>query len=181
MFKQNKNKHLTMIAVLAVFGLPVLLAKLALDNQWFNQGATNKGQLIQPVVDYSSYLQNQPSKWRLVYHLPANCDTTCENAIYSIQQVWLALGRETDRAQPTILYSATSDAGKIKQLQQQANLEVVALPNLPDAKSNTVLVVDTMNNAMLRYAIPANREQAIMGSRDILADVRKLLKLSRIG
>ena len=58
---------------------------------------------------------------------------------------------------------------------------MVALPNLPDAKSNTVLVVDTMNNAMLRYAIPASRKQAIMGSRDILADVRKLLKLSRIG
>ncbi|WP_218354235.1 hypothetical protein [Alteromonas lipotrueiana] len=181
MFKQSKNKHTTMLTVMAIFVLPVVLAKLALDNQWFNQGVTNKGELIQPVMDYSGYLSEQPVKWRLVYHLPAQCDDVCENAIYSIQQVWLALGRETDRAQPTILYSSESDTQKVIQLQREQNIEVLESPTMPMADRSTVLVVDTMNNAMLRYTISKRREQAILGSRDILADVRKLLKLSRIG
>jgi hypothetical protein len=34
---------------------------------------------------------------------------------------------------------------------------------------------------MLRYPLQEQQEQAVMHSRDILADLKKLLKLSRIG
>jgi hypothetical protein len=34
---------------------------------------------------------------------------------------------------------------------------------------------------MLRYPLYQLRQDAVMGSRDVLSDLRKLLKLSRIG
>ncbi|AXR04972.1 hypothetical protein [Salinimonas sediminis] len=196
MSERKKNKQITLLTVFAIFVLPVVLAKLALDNQWFTRAATNKGELLQPVQDFSVYLVRQSPKWRLVYQLPAHCDNTCENALYSIQQVWHALGKEADRAQPTVIYTASSDAKAIARLKQQNSVEVLPSPprqasvtgsqidaHRPVASSVTsaIYLVDTMNNAMLRYPVSDDRQQAIMNSRDILADVRKLLKLSRIG
>ena len=187
MTKTNHSKRLTFFGVLAAFVIPVLVAKVALDNNWFNRGTTNKGELIQPVVDFSAALQKQPPKWRLVYRVPARCDSQCKNAIYSIQQVWLALGRETDRAQATLIVTEDSDRSAINQLEQRGPLNIVNAQSVSQDKrlnkfgDNTVYLVDTLNQAMLRYEVSADRETAILNSRDMLADVKKLMKLSRIG
>ncbi len=42
-------------------------------------------------------------------------------------------------------------------------------------------VADTLGNVILRYPLQTDKEQAILDSRDILSDMRKVLKLSRIG
>lgn len=187
MTKTNHSKRLTFFGVMAAFVIPVLVAKVALDNNWFNRGSTNKGELIQPVVDFSAALDTQPPKWRLVYRVPSSCDEGCENAIYSIQQVWLALGRETDRAQATLIMTEGSDRSVISKLEKNGPLNIVNAQAISKDKrlqtfgENTVYLVDTLNQAMLRYAVSADRETAIMDSRDMLADVKKLLKLSRIG
>lgn len=56
MTEKTTRKPYTMLALLAVFIVPVVLAKLALDNNWFNRAVTNKGELIQPVMDLSALL-----------------------------------------------------------------------------------------------------------------------------
>jgi len=187
MTKQTYTKRLTFFGVLASFVVPVLIAKVALDNNWFSRGSTNNGELIQPVVDFSATLERQPPKWRLVYRIPSRCDASCKNAIYSIQQVWLALGRETDRAQATLIVTESSDPKVVSGLDSQSRLNIVNTDQLSADKrvkqygDNTVYLVDTLNKAMLRYAVSADREEAVLKSRDILADVKKLMKLSRIG
>ncbi|AYA66309.1 MULTISPECIES: hypothetical protein [unclassified Alteromonas] len=183
----GKNSKLTMLGVAAVFVLPVMLAKLALDNQWFTNAATNKGELLQPVRDLTPVFAAEKPKWRIVYSVPEQCDAACQNAIYSIHQVWIALGRETDRVEATVLLTGNSDAAIAEKLQSEQNLHVVkvadsrqqAALNVSDAGS--ILLVDTLNNAMLRYPTFTDKQMAIQHSRDILADVKKLLKLSRIG
>lgn len=181
------TKRLTSFGILAAFVVPVLLAKVALENDWFNRASTNHGELIQPVMDFSAALSTQPPKWRLVYHLPASCDSACENALYSIHQVWQALGRESDRAQATVVVNPASNPAIVARLRADAQVRLVAATEQPtDTRlthfgQNTVYLVDTLNNAMLRYTISEDRQTAIMDSRDMLADVKKLLKLSRIG
>ena len=93
----NAASKKTLIIMVAVFVLPVVLAKLALDNDWFTKGATNKGQLLAPTIDMSALLENAEPKWSLLYVMPSKCDAVCENALFSINQVWLALGKESDR------------------------------------------------------------------------------------
>ena len=81
----NAASKKTLIIMVAVFVLPVVLAKLALDNEWFTKGATNKGQLLAPTIDMSALLENAEPKWRLLYVMPSKCDAVCENALFSIQ------------------------------------------------------------------------------------------------
>ncbi|MBU2978372.1 hypothetical protein [Alteromonas sp. C1M14] len=183
----QKRSKITLIGVFFVFVMPVLVAKLALDNGWFNSASTNKGELLQPVRDLGAVFAQEAPKWRIVYFVPEQCDSACENAIYSIRQVWVALGRENDRAQATVLVTHRSDPSMVKQLRQDNRFHMVNVAStnvhqvLEPNDTKAILLVDTLNNAMLRYPIFADKQAAVQSSRNILADVKKLLKLSRIG
>ena len=187
MDKKNNNKVLILTFV-AVFVLPVVLAKLALDNHWFNEAATNKGELLQPPLDISSLPQTELSKkWKLLYVLPAECDASCQNALYSLQQIWSALGKEQDRVESVVLASESSDAAHLQQLIDSHHLTVLQVRQqsvnqvFKDSKTNGIFIADTLNNVILHYPIQSDPEQAVLHSRDILSDMRKVLKLSRIG
>lgn len=183
---QSRPKR-ALLVLLAAFIVPVILAKLALDFSWFEQGATNRGELLQPVENLQPILANQAPKWRVMYIVPAQCGNECENVIYAIQQVWLALGKESDRAQPAVFVTTNSDTNAMNILHGYEHVNAVSvnqaqLPQLTAGQlEQYIFLVDTQGNAMLRYPLYNLRQDAVMGSRDILADLRKLLKLSRIG
>lgn len=183
----SKKNKTALLLLVVVFVLPVILAKLALDNGWFTKASTNKGELLQPVLDFTPISGEQFDKWRLTYVLPANCTQQCENALYSIQQVWAALGKKADRAKPLVVVTEQSDQGKYQVLQQRAQLALLTTrqQNVNQVfqahAANGIFLVDTQNNVVLRYQIPLEKQQAVMQSREVLSDLRKLLKLSRIG
>lgn len=186
MNKSAFTSRTNMILLLVAFILPVGLAKFALDNQWFTPASTNKGELLSPVVDLSGLLQEQAPKWRLVYLVPAQCNEACENALISIHQVWVALGKESDRAEALALLTPGSDTSAITKINQKAHLKTLMMPEASvsaslDEQYVGILIVDTLNNAMLHYPLEASQQEAVMRSRDILYDMKKLLKLSRIG
>lgn len=182
-----KKKSKTPLILLVVFVLPVVLAKLALDNDWFNRGATNKGELLSPILDASSLMEELAPKWRILYLLPENCSAECENALYSINQVWVASGKESDRIEAVVVSLDNSDAAKIDELKTHPNISLLMLNNdsvnnvFKDVPTDGIFLVDTLNNVILRYPVFEEQKQAVLKSRDILADIRKLLKLSRIG
>ncbi len=182
----SKTSKRALIGIFAVFSLPVILAKVALDQHWFNPGVTNKGELLSPKLDLQQWVQDIDHKWQLIYVLPAQCSQRCENALRSIHQVWLALGRETDRAQPLVLVSAQSDVVKLAELRQDNVYQVrtfstAATASLTPSEEQNIFIADTQGQVILRYPTQSDVEKAVLASRDILADMRKLLKLSRIG
>ncbi|MBF7074423.1 hypothetical protein ISG33_13535 [Glaciecola sp. MH2013] len=184
-----KSKKFTIIALIVVFILPVILAKFALENDWFNKGSTNRGILLDPIIDASSILANKSAEphWKLLYTVPNTCDIACENAVFSISQVRKAVGREMDRVDALFLVTESSDAKAVDNLSvnnfgQVLNLDSKNVNKLFNAVGNNgIFIVDTLGNVVLKYELTLEREQAIMDSRDILADLKKLLKLSRIG
>lgn len=185
----SKTKKFTVIALIIVFILPVVLAKLALDNDWFNKGATNRGQLLDPIIDASAVFvkTGEEPHWRLSYVIPQNCDAACENAVFSISQVRKAVGREMDRVDAVFIATENSDKKAVDNLVSNdfgklLNLDAEIVNNLfKELGNDGIFIIDTLGNVVLRYDITLERDQAIMDSRDILADLRKLLKLSRIG
>lgn len=177
-----------MLLLASVFILPVLLAKLALDNDWFNQAATNKGELLSPPVDMRVLQTSQREpRWKLVYVLPEVCTDDCENALYIIAQVRSALGKESDRAEVVVITHEKSNITQLALLQEKANIRLLGtdLKSLQqvfkDNSTEAIFVADTLDNVILRYSLQTDKEQAILESRDILSDMRKVLKLSRIG
>ena len=187
MVQTQERPKRSLLIIFAVFVLPVVLAKLALDGNWFERGATNRGELLQPVVSLTSMLNQQAPSWRVMYVVPATCNAECENALYAIQQVWIALGKESDRARPAVFMAPDSDPGAAAVLAEYTHIEALAVSEEQASTlnkstlANHLFIVDTQGNAMLRYPVYALRQDAVMGSRDVLADLRKLLKLSRIG
>lgn len=195
---EKKNK-IAIIALVVVFVLPVILAKVALENDWFNKAATNRGELLSPPIDFSSDFADLPPLWRLVYVLPENCDVTCKNALYAMGQIHIALGKHMDRVEPLIITTNNSQlaALKVPDISPENGTEVVqgqhkALKTLQIPEKNVnemfksvspngIFIVDTLNNGMLKHPLYPEKEQAVQASRDILLDIKKLLKLSRIG
>lgn len=184
--KPQSPRRLFVLVILA-FIFPVILAKLALDQDWFNRASTNRGELMTPPVEMDPVLATLSPKWRLLYRLPGECNQSCENAIYSIQQVWLALGRETDRVEALVVATQDSDNVALERVNQAPNVNVFTADKeivnklFNDFSGNGIFIVDTQNNAMLRYQVSDDKAQAVLDSRDVLADLKKLLKLSRIG
>jgi hypothetical protein len=184
----KKNNKALILLFVAAFVLPVILAKLALDNGWFNQAATNKGELITPPLDMRLLNQTDAEpKWKLLYVLPQVCAAECENALYSIAQVHSALGKHADRAEALVIANPMSDPSQVTKLTQQKQIRLVTVEAkvlqqvFNQTSTDGIFIADTLDNVILRYPLQNNKEQAVQHSRDILADMRKVLKLSRIG
>jgi hypothetical protein len=184
----TKKNKLMMLLLASVFILPVLLAKLALDNGWFNQAATNKGALLSPPVDMSVLRTvDEEPKWKLLYVLPEVCTVECENALYSIAQVRSALGKKSDRAEVVVIVHEKSNIAQLALLKEKQNIRLLNT-NLKsmqqifkDENTDAIFIADTLGNVILRYPLQIDHKQAVLHSRDILSDMRKVLKLSRIG
>jgi hypothetical protein len=182
------NNKVLIFSFIAVFTLPVILAKFALEYDWFNQAATNSGELLNPALDMSSLSdQAHPPKWKFLYILPTQCDVNCTNALYSLTQVWSALGKEQGRAESVVIVLPDSDMMALNTLAENVHLRVIKTDQqlvnqvFKDVKTNGIFIADTLNNIILRYPTQSDPQQAVLHSRDILSDMRKVLKLSRIG
>lgn len=183
----QKRRLKTPLIFIVIFALPVVLAKLALDQGWFNYASTNRGELINPPISLEGAANNLEQKWHLLYVLPQKCEQDCQNAIYSLNQVWLALGREMDRVQPTVIHTAKSDTEALTSLGDNPNVRLLLLDDqnvnkvFEGASLDGMFLSDTLGNVILRYPLSEEKQQAVLTSRDMLADLKKLLKLSRIG
>jgi hypothetical protein len=187
MSSENASSKRSLIIMIAVFVLPVILAYTALKFDWFNKAATNRGELLQPIIEAASLLNESDTNWHLLYIIPEHCDIACDNALYSVQQIYMATGKESDRVQALFLYtenSATEAVAKVNEIggaivlqKSQVNVNEI----FKSTGINAIFISDTLHNIVLRYPVTADKQQAILDSRDILADLKKLLKLSRIG
>lgn len=204
--KVTKSRR-SFVLLLAVFILPVVLAKLALELQWFNYGVTNKGQLYDKPLSMAElgFSQDFKQKWLLLYRMPSTCKETCLATLQSIQNTYTALGREVLRVTP-ILLTTEAMADQVAQKLPSAKWQILIDTPESAAKlgNEQVVIVDALGNLVLHHSIP---EMAIAGDaleqahnqglnqevkqqraqqlasfgKLVLADFKKLLKYSRIG
>nr|WP_136250837.1 hypothetical protein [Ningiella ruwaisensis] len=186
MASSNKNK-ISFILLIIVFIVPVVLAKFALEYDWFNKASTNRGELLEPPLNAEILLSEAQRKWHFLYVVPETCDKACENAILSINQVKTAVGREMDRVNAVFIATQDSDQKALEKIAEISATQVLQKEKesvnkvFKDVGVSAIFIADTLNNVVLRYPNTADEQQAIMDSRDMLADMKKLLKLSRIG
>ncbi len=180
----NKSRR-SMLILLAVFIIPIVLAKLALNQQWFNYGVTNQGQLIEDELTLAKLGLNVDDfdhQWLLLYTLPENCDEQCEKILISVNNTYIALGKEMPRVKPVALTQhplSTAQTDKI----HLNKWHIESMPALAKAaiSNSQVLIVDPLGNVILSHLPPKDAEQLPQFGKAILADFKKLLKYSRIG
>lgn len=186
--KETKIKHKNrriLLLVIAVFVLPILLAKFALNGDWLATGVTNKGTLLtneltleQLGIDKATF----DEQWLILYNLPETCDSSCQKTLEAVHNTYVALGKEMPRVTPVALYQ--NDLS-IEQLQSvsKSKWQLISLPAQAKEHINEpqILIVDPLGNVFLSHKIPKNSQDLPQFGKQILADMKKLLKYSKVG
>jgi hypothetical protein len=180
-----------------LFGLffaPLALAfVLFYSGAWRPPGSTNHGDLVEPPRPLPAVDLRTPSGgklasdawrgyWSLVYIGDGQCDARCREALTLMRQTRLALGDDMSRVQRIFLARGSCcDQGYLGA--QHSGLMIATVDDtngatltatFPDAAVGRIYIVDPLGAVMMSYAPDAEPNGP-------LEDLKKLLKLSRVG
>ena len=195
MAEQAKSKRPNLQAwglFLLFFGPLAVAVYLYFDTDWRPGGTNNHGELIVPAVPLPTVGLPTPSgeltdteflrhHWSLVYLAREDCGEACRDALYNGRQMRLALGRLMDRVQRVYLHVGESPDPAFLAAEHPdllvasvATADGQALLALLTGQPEGYWLVDPLGNAMMRY--PPDEPP-----RGMLEDLKRLLRLSRIG
>ncbi len=180
------------LLLLAIGLAPFVLATFMYYTGWgIPQGRVNHGQLLRPpvaVADLGLIRDNgkplgaifDPAvtkrHWLMLVMAP-RCDERCDHMLYLAHQIHVALGKDADRLRRAFwTQQPPADLTKYPNLiQLRANPAPRVWPGVPAAEHDLqVYLVDPHGNVIMRY--PGDTK-----GKPMLDDLKRLLKLSRIG
>jgi len=160
--------------------VPLLAAQLSLSLGWFKQGSTNKGQWLQHEIqllpDTGDPSTDSNVHWHLVYVQAAVCDQQCEQALYTLQQLYTGMGRKQLTVKPLVMAQ-----------QQPAQLnKFPAIAWQPEQNSvnelqNQIVIVNQRGLALLRYPVDGNPAHMRDLAKNIRTDLLRLINYDRSG
>jgi len=186
-----KKGRLQLVLIAAAFLGPLLLAALL----YFQgaplqpEGRTNHGALLEPHMNVQTQLSGlrmgehyEGTAWLLLYVNPGLCDEHCRNALYTLRQSRLMLGKEVDRLQrvflhgdtaPDTVFIAEEHPGLITT--QGSNLIGLLNKKRPaDLPAGGYFLIDPLGNLVMYF-------RPDIDPADMVDDIKHLLRLSRIG
>lgn len=166
----NKNKFLLLFILCC--GLPLLAAKLVLELGWFNPGSSSQGQWLEQEIYLLNDASKQPDHWRIAVVSEQCVQQRCQQALHTVKQLYLGLGRKQKQVQP-VFVGQELPAEYPMFRQQQAQSE------LGQQLQNHIVLVDQHGLALLRYPMPEQAEQMAVTAKAIRADLMKLLNYDR--
>jgi len=184
--ERNKSR-LSFLLVVTAFVVPIILAKLALNNHWFNYGVTNQGQLVnQPTnladleLDFLHANDNSQQKWLLIFNMPSPCLANCLQSAEILSNTYKALGKDVPRV---AIVGISEQSITKEQLNISDNWRLVSEVNKNEALQSLpqVFIVDPLGNVVITHSLPTQEQALINVGKAIVADFYKLLKYSRIG
>ncbi len=182
---QPKKSRRSLFLMLAAFVLPILLAKLALEQQWLDTGVTNKGMLLANELTLEQLglkTADFEQHWLILYSLPKSCAVNCQKTLEAVHNTYVALGKDMPRVFPVALYQNELSVEQYQKI-SKSKWKLLAMPE--QAKqyivNPQVFIVDPLGNVFLSHQLPENIEQLPQFGKQILADMKKLLKYSKVG
>ena len=184
----NGRKQLLLIAT--VFFGPLLVAMwLYYQGELLQpEGRANHGALLEPIANLAdlstgSALQSEnDGHWLLIYSNAGDCDEPCEFGLYSLRQMRLMLGREMERVKRVFLHGASAPdtvfladehAGLIT-LEDEPLTRALSDKKPADLAAGGYYLIDPLGNLVM-YFHPE------LDPGDVVDDIKRLLRLSRIG
>ena len=183
---QLRKNRKSLLLLLFAFALPVIVAKLALNQQWLDMGVTNQGTLLKDELTLKKLGLNVTDfsqKWLILYALPEECLATCLKTLETVHNTYVVLGKYMPRVRPVAL--AQSEFTSLQTAELAKSLwKILPMPAQSKAiiKQAQVFIVDPLGNVILSHSPPTadSQLQASFG-KAIVADMKKLLKYSKVG
>ncbi len=161
--RRNRNR-IMLLALIAVFLLPPVLAKLFIAQDWHPAHTTNKGELLEPAIALSDLALQRADgepfqwnraerRWQVIVVATADCGKTCAELIEGLDKIWQMQGRKAD--QFWVLWfgevpQGTQTFHAFVPMRPDAEL-AARLPNISPSGAPTVYLVDPAGYAALRY------------------------------
>lgn len=194
MDEARRRGRRSLLILAAIFLVPVFAAfALYYGKLWRPGGTASKGELIDPArplaVSGLKHADGRPAggevltgKWSVIYIGDGSCDAACRTALVFARQTRLALNNEMTRVQRVFLATGNCCASEYFAAEQPGLIALDAsapeaqslLGQFPANHQNSLYIVDPLGNLMMRH-------DATRSSKDLLTDLKKLLKLSHIG
>ena len=185
--KRTKGR-LQFLLIAAIFFGPLLFAAWMYysGDALRPESRSNHGTLLEPIVNLLDAVPesriHDDRAWRLLYAEDGECGESCRKALYTLRQTRLMLGKEMDRIvrvflhgeqAPDTLLGAEEHQG-LKSLHDPA-LRAVLDDKRPDSlPAGGFYLIDPHANLVLYFSPDIK-------PRDMVDDIKRLLKLSRIG
>ena len=185
--RKSARKQLLFIATI-FFGPLILAAWMYYGGHFARETMSNNGVLLEPISNLleelpdSELLQQGQGMWLLLYPNAAVCEKPCLDALYTMRQGRLMLGKEQDRLVRGFLHGdslpdkvfisnehqglmTTQDVSLIRLLTNKKPIE------LPDGG---YYLVDPLGNLVMYF-------RPDMNPSEMVDDIKHLLRLSHIG
>lgn len=183
------------LLIAAMFLLPVAVVfALYYGGIWSPSGSSAKGELIHParplnvaglarIGGGTTGAEIFQDKWSLIYIGDGACDAACRTALTYGRQTRLAVGKDMDRVQRVFLATANCCDQQYLDSEQPGLIVLDAsspaagtfLAQFPGDRATSLYIVDPLVNLMMRH------DATRVINKDLLSDLKKLLKLSHIG
>ena len=191
----NRNQ-IKLLIIISIFIIPFVISYFLLDKYGSNKEwqTTNYGNFVNPAlsinnieikssIDNISNTNSLNGKWTLIQFSHQDCLKSCLETTYLLRQINTALGKDMNRVRRLFISDSKIPAELLTKLEKlypkllvvngSANALYNILKNI--LKTNTVvLLTDPIGNVILTY------KEGFEGKK-LLKDLKKLLKLSRIG
>ena len=179
---RRKGRWQLLLILLMVIG-PMALATFMYKLQfWVPDSRSYHGELIgngQTRADIG--VQADEQRWQLLVTAPSACAAECRQLVYLARQLQIGLGRDASRASHALASAQPVGADYEARLKaeypqlQRYPLDLTTFGKAAAAPGEAQLwIVDPHGNLVLRY------DTTVKG-KDLLNDLRQLLKLSNIG
>lgn len=179
----SRRGRLQLLGLLAVVIAPIMLATAMYEWRfWVPQERTYHGELLGDGSTVADLGVDGPvtAKWLLLVTEPQTCDSDCRQLVYLARQIQIGLNRDVTRASHALAVSQSLDADYDATLEREYpqlgrhGLDSSQHRKLAGDDAPGLWIVDPLGNLVLRYHGEVN-------GREVLEDLRLLLKLSQIG
>ncbi len=171
-----------LLIVLLTVGPMVLATFMYKLNFWVPEGRSYHGELIangQTRAELGVVADEQ--RWQLLVTTPGECAADCQHLVYLARQIQIGLGRDASRASHA-LAAPQPQSGDYEALLAREYPRLQRYPLALDRYAAMVTgkpgphlwIIDPHGNLVLRYGADVN-------GKNLLDDLRQLLKLSNIG
>jgi hypothetical protein len=176
--RHRLRNRLVLVGMFAMVFGPMFFARFLYDSGAVSGGATNHGELldpVQPVQALSAELPAQPGLWSMALRVDGDCsDVACRDALHMLRQLHVLLNRDAGRVQRVLVSEAAEPVRQALAADYPRLRMVAPAGGRLAAGENAVFLVDPLGNVVMRYRLEQIGEE-------LLDDLERLLKLSGIG
>ena len=187
--KKTTWARVQMLLIASVFFGPLAVATWMYYGGYFQPDRrTNHGALLEPIVNVAAEIPDSEVArrgdgfWILVYFNEGECTAACKNALHMIRQSRKMLGKEMDRllrvflhgeSSPDTVFLADEHAGLIT-LRDEGLSALLKNKKPADLPAGGYFLMDPLGNLVMYF-------EPEIDPGDMVEDIKRLLKLSRIG